>query len=59
MARADPADGRYTALEEEAREARRGLHGPAPAAVAPPGVTVPDLTGDEPAGPDDAGASGG
>jgi len=58
-ARADPEDGRYAALEEEARKARRGLHGPAPAMVAPPGVTVPAPAEEEPADPDGAGTSGG
>lgn len=41
-ARADPADDRYAAQEEEARKARRGLHGSAPAALAPFAVTVPE-----------------
>jgi len=58
-ARANPADGRYAALEEEARKARRGLYGPAPATAAPSGVTVPAPAEEEPADPDGAGASGG
>ncbi len=67
--RPDPDDARYAAQAEGAREARRGLYGPAPAAAAPLTVTVPALTeqdlsgtgildaGSDP-GPDDAGASG-
>lgn len=43
-------DGRYAALEEEARRAGRGLHGAAPAVPAPPAVTVPEAT---PAAPDE------
>lgn len=45
-ARADPADPRYAALEEEARKAGRGLHGAAPAALAPFSVTVPEAGAD-------------
>lgn len=40
----DPADERYAEEARAAREAGRGLHGPAPAAAAPLTVTVPDLT---------------
>lgn len=58
-ARADPDDGRYAALEEEARAAGRGLHGRAPALVAPMSVTVPELTEEELADPGDTAASGG
>lgn len=50
----DPADERYAEEARAAREAGRGLHGPAPAAAAPLTVTVPDLT--EPAA---GGGSGG
>lgn len=48
------ADGPYAALETAARAQRRGLFGPAPAALAPATVTLPD-----PAAPDSSGASGG
>lgn len=67
--RPDPDDARYAAQAESAREARRGLYGPAPAAAAPLTVTVPELTGRDLSGtgildagphpgPDDAEASG-
>jgi hypothetical protein len=65
--RPDPEDTRYAAQAETAREERRGLYGPAPAAAAPLTVTVPERTGrdltgtgilDADSDPDDAGASG-
>ncbi|MCL4190086.1 MAG: thermonuclease family protein [Rhodobacteraceae bacterium] len=65
-AQADPADGRYAVQARAAREAGRGLYGPAPAEAAPFAVTVPvltdkDLTGTgiPDAGPEITGGSGG
>lgn len=42
-ARPDPADERYVVQANAAREAGRGIHGPAPAAPDPFTVTVPEL----------------
>ena len=65
-AHADAADGRYGEQARAAREARRGLHGSAPAAAALPTVTVPKLSDSDLIGsgildadPDDSAASGG
>lgn len=49
---ADPADGRYAAQAKVAREARRGLHGPAPASAAPFAVTLPIKPGPSNPGPE-------
>lgn len=46
-ARADPADGRYARLSEEARKAGRGLYGAGPATLAPFSVTVPQATDED------------
>lgn len=42
--RVDPADERYAALGQEARLAGRGLYGTGPGALAPFGVTLPQMT---------------
>lgn len=47
-AQADPDDDRYATLENEASNARRGLHGAGPQGLVPFIVTLPEMVNDAP-----------